>query len=69
MGFPSFNLCDSEENIGSQDHPSHCTIKPSLSFPFRRFPVSINTFCNCHARGTVAAGVWGMQASQTLQLF
>lgn len=63
MGLPSFNLCDSEENIGAQDHSSCCKIKAFSELPLQKIPHS-DTVCNYHARGRIAAGVWGDASKQ-----
>lgn len=67
MGFPSFNLCDSEENTGSQDHFSHCKIKAISELPHQNSPC-INTLCNYHARGKIAAGFWGNASKSNLAI-
>lgn len=66
MGFSSFNLCGSEENIGSQDHSS-CKIKAISELPLQKMPC-IDTFCNYHEHGRVAAGVRGDASESNLAI-
>lgn len=63
MGFPSFNLCDSGENTGSQDHSSHYKIKAVSELPHRKIPCAITMHM-----ARLQLEFKGRQASQTLQL-
>lgn len=50
-GFSTFNLCGSEENIGSQDHSSHCKIKAISELPLQKMPVSTHSAITMNMAG------------------